>query len=109
MSLPSVRRSTCCWRETSYTRVIQTFEAASDISGSAAQFDVLLACDVLYEDTSVDPVAEAVPRLLYSAGGRLVLADPTHRTEQNRCHPAHVGAGVALAGSSESLHATVSS
>lgn len=48
------------------------------------KFDVLLACDVLYEDVSVDPVAEAVPRMLFSAGGRLVLADPAHRTQHNR-------------------------
>ena len=51
------------------------------------KFDVLLACDVLYEDVSVDPVAEAVPRMLFSAGGRLVLADPAHRTQHNRRVP----------------------
>ncbi len=54
---------------------------------------MLLACDVLYEDTSVDLVAEAVPRLLFSAGGRLVLADPTYRTEQNRCSLESSGRG----------------
>ena len=32
----------------------------------------------------MDPVAEAVPRMLFSSGGRLVLADPALRTQHNR-------------------------
>jgi len=32
----------------------------------------------------VDPVADAVPRMLFSSGGRLVLADPALRTQHNR-------------------------
>ena len=36
------------------------------------------------QDVSVDPVAEAVPRMLFSSGGRLVLADPALRTRHNR-------------------------
>lgn len=43
-----------------------------------------LACDVLYEPYSVVPLANIVPRLLNPKSGRLLLADPSHRTEQNR-------------------------
>ena len=32
----------------------------------------------------MNPVAEAVPRMLFSSGGRLVLADPALRTQHNR-------------------------
>ncbi|KAF8060503.1 Mettl20 [Scenedesmus sp. PABB004] len=48
-------------------------------------FDVVLACDVLYEDSAVAPVAAAVPRLLRRrGGGALLLADPPNRTAANR-------------------------
>lgn len=54
-------------------------------------FDVVLACDVLYEAYSVDPVANVAPRLLgKSSGGkqdgvgRLLLADPPLRARHNR-------------------------
>lgn len=46
--------------------------------------DVLLACDVLYEDFSVEPVARVAQRLVKRAGGRLLLADPPNRTPHNR-------------------------
>ena len=49
-----------------------------------ARFDVLLATDVLYEAISVAPIAELAPRLLFTASGRLLLADPSERTVQNR-------------------------
>ena len=48
------------------------------------RYDVVLACDVLYEDFSVEPVASVVPKLLYSSNSRLILADPANRTVQNR-------------------------
>ncbi|GAX81814.1 hypothetical protein CEUSTIGMA_g9242.t1 [Chlamydomonas eustigma] len=49
------------------------------------QFDVLLACDVLYEDMAVEPIAHLVPSLLSrKAGSRLLLADPPNRTARNR-------------------------
>ena len=47
-------------------------------------FDVILACDVLYERCSIAPVAELVPQLLTASGGRLILADPEDRTKQHR-------------------------
>lgn len=48
------------------------------------RFDVVLACDVLYEPSLVDAIAEVVPRLLGRQGGRLYLADPPMRTVANR-------------------------
>lgn len=47
------------------------------------KFDVVLACDVLYEDDAVEPISAAVPRLLKSTG-KLLLADPPKRTVHNR-------------------------
>ena len=51
---------------------------------SGPHFDVVLSSDVLYEKFSVEPVATVVPKLLYSNDGKLVLADPATRTEENR-------------------------
>ena len=48
-------------------------------------FDVILACDVLYEDFSVEPLADLVPSLLSKGPhARLLLSDPAARTPQNR-------------------------
>lgn len=60
------------------------FEAGAD-GERVKPFDVVLACDVLYEDGAVEPIASLVPLLLSSASGsRLLLADPPNRTERNR-------------------------
>ena len=48
------------------------------------KFDVVLACDVLYEDFSVEPVAHVVQHLMTPRGGRLILADPEGRTRAHR-------------------------
>lgn len=48
---------------------------------------ILQACDVLYEAGAVGPIAELAPRLLFTSGGRLLLADPAERTVQNRWAP----------------------
>ena len=50
------------------------------------KFDVVIACDVLYEDFSVEPVASLVPMLLRSdkQTGQILLADPPDRTRHNR-------------------------
>jgi ETFB lysine methyltransferase len=52
-------------------------------------FDVVLACDVLYEQDAVAPLAGVLPLLLApsnsnSRGGRVLLADPPARTAENR-------------------------
>lgn len=47
-------------------------------------YDLALACDVLYEAFSVEPVAKAIPQLLNLRTGRLLLADPSRRTKENR-------------------------
>jgi predicted nicotinamide N-methyase len=48
------------------------------------KFDVVVACDVLYEESAVEPVAEVVSRLLKPTSGLLLLADPPNRTAQHR-------------------------
>lgn len=48
------------------------------------RFDVVLACDVLYEREAVEPIAGVVPRLLRHTSGQLLLADPPTRTAHNR-------------------------
>jgi hypothetical protein len=61
------------------------FDWSSSSSSIANQFDVILACDVLYEASAVEPVAAAVPQLLIqSPGSLLLLADPPNRTAENR-------------------------
>lgn len=47
-------------------------------------YDVALACDVLYEHFSVEPVANIAPQLLNPKTGKLLLADPLRRTRDNR-------------------------
>lgn len=49
------------------------------------RYDVILACDVLYEYTAVEPVAAVIGRLLKTKPGcMLLLADPPNRTAANR-------------------------
>lgn len=48
------------------------------------RFDAVLACDVLYEESAVAPVAELVPKLARSGGGRFLLGDPPRRAPRNR-------------------------
>jgi len=50
---------------------------------SLEPFDVVLACDVLYEKFSVEPLSRLAPALL-STPGRLLLADPPTRAKHNR-------------------------
>lgn len=48
-------------------------------------FDVVLACDVLYERPAVEPVAALVPKLLdASSTSAFILADPEARTRDHR-------------------------
>jgi predicted nicotinamide N-methyase len=54
------------------------------IRADQEKFDTLLACDVLYEEAAVGPVAELVPRLVKQGGGRFLLGDPPLRAPQNR-------------------------
>ena len=49
------------------------------------KFDVILACDVLYEKEAIQPVADLVHRLISNSGGHFILADPESRTEAHRC------------------------
>jgi hypothetical protein len=48
------------------------------------RFDVVLACDVLYEADAVGPISAVVPKLLKSTSGALLLSDPPNRTAANR-------------------------
>ena len=42
---------------------------------------------MLYEAGAVGPIAALAPRLLFTSGGRLLLADPAERTVENRRAP----------------------
>jgi len=46
-------------------------------------FDVVMACDVLYMEDAVAAIIALLPKLL-KPGGSFLLADPPHRTPQNR-------------------------
>lgn len=60
------------------------FDWTQKLPRDLGEFDVVLACDVLYESFSVEPVARVVPELLDLEETRLILADPPTRTEANR-------------------------
>lgn len=57
----------------------------SDPGGGSADFDVVLCCDVLYEDPSVALIADLIPRLLHARkGATLLVGDPLERKPRNR-------------------------
>jgi len=62
-------------------------------SSTAPPFDVVLACDVLYEARAVQPIARIIPKLLRPQDGVLLLADPPNRTVANRERFMHLVAG----------------
>ena len=62
----------------------ETFDWHADPGALRGTFDVVLCCDVLYEDDAVAPVAAAAAALLRRSGGRLLLADPPNRKPANR-------------------------
>ena len=63
----------------------RVFDWSEPVARDLSDFDVVMACDVLYESFSVEPIARVVPDLLGGDGDpRLVLADPPTRTKQNR-------------------------
>ena len=47
-------------------------------------FDVVIACDVLYEQQAIQPVADLALRLMSNKGARFILADPENRTKAHR-------------------------
>lgn len=51
-----------------------------------APFDVVIACDVLYENFSVEPLASIIPTMLgdRSLAQSLLLTDPPRRAPENR-------------------------
>ena len=63
----------------------ETFDWYQPITNLKSYFDVVVACDVLYERTSVEPVAAVAPQLLRPGGdSTILLADPPSRAKQNR-------------------------
>ncbi|CAM6041320.1 unnamed protein product [Sphagnum compactum] len=57
----------------------------TDKKAHVHNFDVVLACDVLYEKLAVPLIADLVPRLLCThPGAKLLLADPVERNPRNR-------------------------
>lgn len=79
-----------------------------DLDSAPGGIDVVLACDVLYEEESVAPVAALAPRML-APGGTFVLADPPTRTPHNRKRFLELtaGAGAPFALTEEGLHQVV--
>jgi predicted nicotinamide N-methyase len=57
-----------------------------NISKVTERYDVVLACDVLYESEAVDLVASVIPKLLKRGNNSslLLFADPPNRTVANR-------------------------
>ena len=47
-------------------------------------FDVVIACDVLYEQQAIQSVADLAIRLMSNKGARFILADPENRTKAHR-------------------------
>ena len=55
------------------------------VPSDQTKFDLVLACDVLYEADSVAPVAALVPALTQRGGaGKWLVADPPRRAPANR-------------------------
>lgn len=51
------------------------------------QYDTVIACDVLYEEVAVEPLARLLPKMLACPAqvtGRILLTDPQDRTPKNR-------------------------
>jgi len=48
------------------------------------KFEVVIACDVLYEREAIEPVANLAIRLMSNEGARFILADPESRTRAHR-------------------------
>ena len=48
------------------------------------RFDVVLACDVIYEHAAVAAIANLIPKLLNTETGTFILADPESRTRHHR-------------------------
>ena len=57
----------------------------TDPDPGIGRFDVILACDVLYDKEAIQPMADLVLKLISDSGGRFILADPESRTESHRC------------------------
>ncbi len=75
------------WNQGPEALLEQCAAAGGDGDGGRSRqqrFDVVLACDVLYESAAVEPISRLVPGILKADGGRLLLADPPNRTAHNR-------------------------
>lgn len=62
------------------------FDWNNEFAGSA-KFDVVIACDVLYEEVAVEPLARLLPAMLAGPvedGRRILLTDPQDRTPKHR-------------------------
>lgn len=60
------------------------FDWNDDFSG--VTYDTVIACDVLYENVAVEPLARLLPMMLAGAeqDSRILLTDPEHRTPDHR-------------------------
>jgi predicted nicotinamide N-methyase len=90
-SVENKRNTADTLEATSTCRVrAEVFDWSQPLSSLLHYFDVVLACDVLYEAFSVEPVAKIAPQLLKLSEnsdenpGIVLLADPPLRAKQNR-------------------------
>eukprot|EP00889_Picochlorum_renovo_P000883 jgi/Picre1/27913/NNA_000875.t1 len=66
------------------TPVLQRYLIGMNKFGNPHGFDVIVACDVLYEAFSIEPIARVMPELVKEDGGIIILADPPKRARANR-------------------------
>ncbi len=72
---------------TLHSHIQQVYTAELDWTANdhgLGKFDVVIACDVLYEREAIQPVAELAIKLMANKGARFILADPENRTRAHR-------------------------
>jgi predicted nicotinamide N-methyase len=71
----------CCL---SVLQIVTEYLDWTDEDPGLGKFDVVIACDVLYEREAIEPVAIMAIKLLSNKGARFILADPESRTRAHR-------------------------
>lgn len=79
-SFSHVRGETASYDTPVYAEVFDWNKDVQDPHG----FDVIVACDVLYEARSIEAIARVMPELVKEEGGTIILADPPNRARANR-------------------------
>lgn len=66
------------------SQIVTEYLDWTDEDPGLGKFDVVIACDVLYEREAIEPVAIMAIKLLSNKGARFILADPESRTRAHR-------------------------